>query len=147
MNLLEKLKVLFSKIFQGHKKNLLEESKEKNANYTNIEVNNEGKSNLERKPEITPEEELESIYMQAQEKIEEDSFEKKRLLSIYQNIQNGIIKMEDLMIDDMIKVLMLEQEEIVIYDKKIEELNNINEKMKNEIDELTIKLKNSESAN
>ena len=48
--------------------------------------------------------------------------EKKYTLELYENIKNGYVEIDDLMINDLIKILMLEQEELNIQDLKIEKL-------------------------
>lgn len=60
--------------------------------------------------------------------------EKKDFFRVYNNIKSGIVKMEDLMLEDLIKVQLMMQSESNILDKKIsiteEEIKHINNEMK-----------------
>ena len=46
--------------------------------------------------------------------------EKRDFFEIYKNVKNGIVSMDNLMIDDLIKVLLMMKSEVLMYDDKIE---------------------------
>ena len=56
--------------------------------------------------------------------------EKRDFFVVYENVKKGIINLEDLMIDDLIKVQLMMKNELEISDKKIyiteNELNELN---------------------
>jgi len=71
----------------------------------------------------------ESVDIEA--KIEENStktedieLEKRDFFRIYENVKKGIISMDTLMIDDLIKVLQMMQNEVLVYDDKINNCKN-----------------------
>ena len=46
--------------------------------------------------------------------------EKRDFFEIYKNVKNGNVSMDNLMIDDLIKVLLMMKSEVLMYDDKIE---------------------------
>jgi len=56
--------------------------------------------------------------------------DKKEFFNLYQNIKSGDISLDNLMLEDLMKVLMISQEELKIADERISnlenELNNLN---------------------
>lgn len=45
--------------------------------------------------------------------------EKKEFFELYKNFKNGNISMDDLMINELIKVLLMLENEVLVYDEKI----------------------------
>lgn len=70
------------------------------------------------------------------EKTEEDEEEKKGFFELYHNVKNVNISIENLMINDLIKVLLMMQNETNIYDKKIKNKKDEILKMDTEISAL-----------
>jgi len=92
---LEKIKEFFNKILGKENHLLLEESKDS----INIKENEEqdGKDTI---------------------------IDKKEFFNLYKNIKSGDTSLENLMLEDLIKVLMMSQEELKIEDKRIEDLES-----------------------
>lgn len=60
--------------------------------------------------------------------------DKEEFFEIYENLKKGIILLDDLMINDLIKVLAISKEELNIKDNKINDLENELLKIEQEYD-------------
>lgn len=49
---------------------------------------------------------------------------KKEFFNLYKNIKSGDVSLDNIMLEDLIKVLMMSQEELKIEDKRIEDLES-----------------------
>lgn len=92
---LERIKEFFNKILGKENRLLLEESKDS--------------------IDITENEEQD---------VNDTTIDKKEFFDVYKNIKSGDTSLENLMLEDLIKVLMMSQEELKIEDKRIEELES-----------------------
>ena len=92
---LEKIKEFFNKILGKENHLLLEESKD------SIDIK-------------------ENVVQDEQDTIND----KKEFFNLYKNIKSGDTSLDNIMLEDLIKVLMMSQEELKIEDKKIEELES-----------------------
>lgn len=62
--------------------------------------------------------------IQPNTKVEEDmisdtEIDKKEFVELYKNVKNGKVSMDNLMINDLIKVLLMMKNEVLVYDDKI----------------------------
>ena len=94
--ILKKLKRYFKRIFNRQNTKLIEESTINNANK---DISNE-------------------------ESIDEKKKQKEEFLTLYNNIKSGTINVNNLMINDLIKVQFMMKKEIGILDEKINQKEN-----------------------
>lgn len=69
----------------------------------------------------------ETSEIQQKTKVEENMVkdtesDKKEFFELYKNVKNGNISMDNLMINDLIKVLLMMKNEVLVYDDKIKYL-------------------------
>lgn len=64
--------------------------------------------------------------------LREDDNDKEEIFEIYENLKKGIISLDDLMITDLIKILVISKEELNIKDNKINNLENEMQKIEQE---------------
>lgn len=98
--LLRILKYFFKKIFKNNKQLALKESNDS----IDFKFNDNIKDDL-----------------QIETSIKEKNQNKKEFIVLYMNVKKGLIKLEDLMIPELIKILSMSEEEIKILDSKINE--------------------------
>lgn len=87
----------------------------------------------------------ETSEIQQTTKVEENTItdteiDKKEFFELYKNVKNGNVSMDNLMIDDLIKVLLMMKNEVLVYDDKIKFREN-------EIIDLDIEIKMLEREN
>ena len=75
--------------------------------------------------------ELSEEFLYDENEINETS--KEEFFTLYKNVKNGIVKISDLMINDMIKVQLMMQKEVNILDEKIENMEDKISKLDTEI--------------
>lgn len=92
----EKIKRYFKRIFNRQNTKLIEES---TINNVNKDINND-------------------------EFIDEKKKQKEEFFTLYNNVKNGTINVNNLMINDLIKVQFMMQKEIGILDEKINQKEN-----------------------
>ena len=56
------------------------------------------------------------------DEVKNEEQEKEEFFTLYKNVKNGTIKITDLMINDLIKVQLMMQKEVNIFDEKIEQI-------------------------
>lgn len=66
----------------------------------------------------------ETSEIQQNTKVEENTIndteiDKKEFFELYKNVKNGNVSMDNLMINDLIKVLLMVKNEVLVYDDKI----------------------------
>ena len=66
----------------------------------------------------------ETSEIQQNTKVEENTInnteiEKKEFFELYKNVKNGNVSMDNLMINDLIKVLLMMKNEVLVYDEKL----------------------------
>ena len=115
--LFKNIKEYFNSIFNSQKIKLLEET-------TTVASNTEPKTNNSEKNSKE-----ENVF----ETFFDNGKEKKDFFIVYENVKNGVIKLEELMIDDLIKVQLMMKSELECIDEKIniseDELNSLNYKI------------------
>ena len=92
----EKIKRYFKRIFNRQNTELIEES---TINHVNKDISND-------------------------ELIDEKKKQKEEFFTLYNNVKNGTINVNNLMINDLIKVQFMMQKEIGILDEKINQKEN-----------------------
>ena len=92
----EKIKRYFKRIFNRQNTELIEES---TINHVNKDISND-------------------------ELIDEKKKQKEEFFTLYNNVKNGTINVNNLMINDLIKVQFIMQKEIGILDEKINQKEN-----------------------
>lgn len=81
-----------------------------------------------------------NLLLAENNKLQEDNLseindnDKEEFFEIYENFKKGIISLDDLMINDLIKVLAISKEELNIKDNKINDLENELLKIEQEYD-------------
>ena len=58
------------------------------------------------------------------DEVKNEEQEKEEFFTLYKNVKNGTIKITDLMINDLIKVQLMMQKEVNIFDEKIEQIED-----------------------
>lgn len=108
------IKDYFNSIFNRQKVKLIEETTTITSD-TELEVNDSEKNRKE-----------ENVF----NSFIDNEKEKKDFFIVYENVKNGIIKLEELMIDDLIKVQLMMKSELDCIDEKIyiseDEVNSLN---------------------
>ena len=108
------IKDYFNSIFNRQKVKLIEETTTITSD-TELEVNDSEKNRKE-----------ENVF----NSFIDNEKEKKDFFIVYENVKNGIIKYEELMIDDLIKVQLMMKSELDCIDEKIyiseDEVNSLN---------------------
>ena len=108
------IKDYFNSIFNRQKVKLIEETTTITSD-TELEVNDSEKNRKE-----------ENVF----NSFIDNEKEKKDFFIVYENVKNGVIKLEELMIDDLIKVQLMMKSELDCIDEKIyiseDEVNSLN---------------------
>ena len=108
------IKDYFNLIFYKQKVKLIEETRTITGN-TELEINNPEKNRKE-----------ENVF----NSFVDNEKEKKDFFIVYNNVKKGVIKLEELMIDDLIKVQLMMMSEMDCIDEKIyiseNEVNSLN---------------------
>ena len=58
------------------------------------------------------------------DEVKNEEQEKEEFFTLYKNVKNGTIKITDLMINDLIKIQLMMQKEVNIFDEKIEQIED-----------------------
>ena len=58
------------------------------------------------------------------DEVKNEEQEKEEFFTLYKNVKNGTIKITDLMINDLMKVQLMMQKEVNIFDEKIEQIED-----------------------
>jgi hypothetical protein len=122
MKIFEKLKEFFAKLFKRKDVKLIEASKEV-----------EGSSVVE--PAISQAEVERPITENETPTIKKER--DRQIFVVYENVKKGIVKLDDLMIDDLIKIQLIMESEVAVLNKKIRSNESEIQNMQQEIALLT----------
>jgi hypothetical protein len=122
MKIFEKLKEFFAKLFKRKDVKLIEASKEV-----------EGSSVVE--PAISQAEVERPITENETPTIKKER--DRQIFVVYENVKKGIVKLDDLMIDDLIKIQLIMESEVAALNKKIRSNESEIQNMQQEIALLT----------
>ncbi len=121
IKILEKIKAYFNKLFSANKTLMLAENNEENSIEEIVEDNFELEELIEDELSIE---------------------EKEEFFEMYKKFNNDEIFLENMLITDMIKMMMVSNEELKLVDTKVKTLENENLKLDEEI----IRLQNKQIA-
>ena len=122
MKIFEKLKEFFAKLFKRKDVKLIEASNEvKGSSVVESEI-----SQAEVERPIT-ENETPTIKKECD----------RQIFVVYENVKKGIVKLDDLMIDDLIKIQLIMESEVAVLNKKIRSNESEIQNMQQEIALLT----------